>query len=85
MPVDDEFRQKSASFVMAWGVTWRLFASILLLYVPLYFVPRDIYEKYPLLGIILLAIGIFIVMWAWIYRILRKGLGKVDINFVVRE
>jgi len=83
MKLPNELTQdKSASFALSWALAWRVILVII--------VVTSIFETIPLvvrienttLFLLLNLLIIFLLIWFWIHRVLKLGLGRVKIIFM---
>jgi hypothetical protein len=73
---------KAASFALSWSITWRVILIAVVVTSLLYFIPLDTRIENPTLFLIINILGMFVLIWAWIHRILRLGIGRVKIIFM---
>ena len=83
MKLPNELTQdKSASFALSWALAWRVILVII--------VVTSIFETIPLvvrienttLFLLLNLLIILLLIWFWIHRVLKLGLGRVKIIFM---
>ena len=76
---------KSASFALAWSITWRVLVIMFVLGTTYTFLPAEFTFKYMVLinSFNILLTGIL--TWAWIHRVLKLGIGNVKIIFMEKQ
>lgn len=76
---------KSASFAIAWSVSWRFFVVFFVIGSTYQFAPYEFRNEYPIPLTIAVFIFTFLLFWVWVHRLLRKGIGRVKIIFMETE
>ena len=73
---------KAASFALSWAITWRALLIVVVITSLFYFVPLETRIEHPTLFLVINLLILFALVWAWIHRILRLGIGRVKIIFM---
>lgn len=75
-------QDKSASFALAWALLWRVVLVIVVVTSIIETIPLVVrIENTALLLFLNLAIS-FMLIWLWVHRVLKLGLGRVKIIFM---
>ena len=76
---------KTTSFVLSWAITWRFFILFFLTGTIFLVIPTDLGYEYLYTISIIQTLITFILLWFWVHRLLRKGLGRVKVIFMEKE
>ena len=76
---------KSASFALAWSVSWRFYVVAVSVGAIGTFVPHEMRFAQAIYLTIVTLVVTLIIFWLWVHRLLRKGIGRVRIIFMEQK
>lgn len=86
MQLPNELTQdKAASFALSWSMTWRVILVIVVVTSLFEFVPLETRIENITLFLIMNLVIMFVLIRAWIHRVLRLGIGRVRIIFMAEK